>query len=695
MASELKAPDTRNVHQALHGYSDGHRLLSCSTTLKPRDLKTILVMSDVSGPGAIIDDHGYITGYPLVESGLYALARTWAASEMPRPGCVWTHTLLVDFADLATLPDLTLLTHTFRRPTGPANPTNYESALTLGDRPSLPHRIDAAAYDMLRRLLWALYQFPNEGVVAWSDENTISEELVLGLWSQQWPRLRRAFRFCTLSYGDRSGDGIPFDLQFAPARERSLRSRFGRMIDVDRINPEGANWLKHTVDDISRGPEGDLRAFLRQVGGDVTGERGAFVPLCRLHLLLKDFGNRPTAIDEAVAFFEESFGKDHGNTIRTLIVGLAASQPEVIGERALSFLVDNLELLDATDLERNVKQIAARIWSRDPGAVHLLLNAGPPRSYVAESCFKDLSSCDLVKGLRKSQGLAPEILTRRPEIVEEPDFWTIPCPYQGEGFAGITREPDHLDAALRAMLDAKRDDLSTEVVRRFGARQVLRAVAAYRGMSTSDDLSAPVLAWLEAAMIENAQVAEALSSGILRDTATLAAIARHTKPVFVPNEFGDDPWLIAIQNSQGHVSDPEQQYLSAYLLARALGYCSRNQAELIAHVFDTVYFAAFRSKLTDEAWKVVEPSLPWVMPWSDWDRCQRLRNAVVDVFVDRDLWPKAFCRITEDDELFAQLAEIAGEDWRGRRFLKKVRQALEETASNEPSKRLEIIKQVE
>jgi hypothetical protein len=601
----------------------------------------------------------------------------------------------VDFADLATLPDLNLLTHAFRRPTGSANPTNYESALALGDRQSVPLRIDATAHDMLRRLLWALYEYPNEGVVAWSDENTFNEEMLLGLWSQQWPRLRRALRFCTLAYGDRSGEGTPFDLQFAPARERSVRSRFSKMIDVERINPEPADWLEHAVEDISRGPAGDLRAFLRQVGGDVTGEREAFVPLCRLHHSLEDFVNRPTAIDEAVATFEESFGNDHGNTIRTLIVALAASQPEVIGERAFSFVVDNLELLDATDLERNVKQIAARIWSRDPGEIHLLLNAGPPRSYVAESCLKVLSSCDLVRGLHKSQGLDQEILARRPDILEEPEFWTIPCPHQGEGLTAITREPRHLDATLRAMLDAKRGDLSTEVVRRFGARQVLRAVAAYRGMSTSDYLPAPVLSWLEAAMIDNAQVAEALSRGILRDRATLAAIARHTKPAFVPNEFGDDPWLTAINNAQGHVSDPEQQYISAYLLARAFGYCSRNQAELITHVFDTVYFAAFRSKLTDEAWKVVEPWLPWIMWWSDWDRCQRLRAAVVDVFVDRDLWPKAFCRITRDDELFAQLAEIAAENGRGRRFLKKVKEALRETDWNEDSKRLEIIKQVE
>src|SRR5712692_7263106 len=104
MAHDLKDGQRPRVHQALHGYSDGHRLLACSTTLKPKEQKAMLIMSDVSGSGAVIDKAGYLTGYPLPESGMYALARTWPATELPRPGCVWTHTLLIDFSDLALLP---------------------------------------------------------------------------------------------------------------------------------------------------------------------------------------------------------------------------------------------------------------------------------------------------------------------------------------------------------------------------------------------------------------------------------------------------------------------------------------------------------------------------------------------------------------------------------------------------------------
>ncbi|MGJ7918413.1 hypothetical protein ACI48D_23455 [Massilia sp. LXY-6] len=80
------------VHQALHGYSDGHRQLACSARVGPKDTRLMLVMSDVSGPGVAQSGLAYLTGYPLQESGFYALSKTWPAPEMPRPGCVWTHT---------------------------------------------------------------------------------------------------------------------------------------------------------------------------------------------------------------------------------------------------------------------------------------------------------------------------------------------------------------------------------------------------------------------------------------------------------------------------------------------------------------------------------------------------------------------------------------------------------------------------
>src|SRR6267378_2838557 len=107
------------LHHMLHGYEDGHRLLASSL---PRDLaispeaqRALLILSDVSGPSAGEEFEGYFTGY-RVDDRWYAFARTWRAPEMSRPGCVWTHTLLLPRDVLQNVCDPNELIWLFRRP---------------------------------------------------------------------------------------------------------------------------------------------------------------------------------------------------------------------------------------------------------------------------------------------------------------------------------------------------------------------------------------------------------------------------------------------------------------------------------------------------------------------------------------------------------------------------------------------------
>src|ERR1700721_2594328 len=83
------------LHQTLHGYGDGHQLLSSSLQLTREQQWQLLVMSDLSGPSFRAGFDSYLTGYPLEAGRFYCLARTGFAPELSRPGCVWTHTILV------------------------------------------------------------------------------------------------------------------------------------------------------------------------------------------------------------------------------------------------------------------------------------------------------------------------------------------------------------------------------------------------------------------------------------------------------------------------------------------------------------------------------------------------------------------------------------------------------------------------
>src|SRR5438105_14270739 len=164
MAHDLTMHPVVRVQQVLHGYARGHQRLAGIIELRPRDAKMMLVLSDISGPGVKPGDAGYLTGYPLSDSGFYVLARTWAAPEMPRPGCVWTHSLLIDFADLATLADPAALVSLFRRPEA-GNFSSYGRPLSL-DAECSATGLSTGSVEFARRVSWGLYGQPKRRVVA-------------------------------------------------------------------------------------------------------------------------------------------------------------------------------------------------------------------------------------------------------------------------------------------------------------------------------------------------------------------------------------------------------------------------------------------------------------------------------------------------------------------------------------------------
>lgn len=105
------------IHQALHGYQQGHNKISCSMVLPNIDEERMKILSDWSEfAGSIDGDMSYITAYPLSQSNLYVVAKTWYANEMSRPGCVWTHSLIIDLSNIEDSFDFRQLSNCFHRP---------------------------------------------------------------------------------------------------------------------------------------------------------------------------------------------------------------------------------------------------------------------------------------------------------------------------------------------------------------------------------------------------------------------------------------------------------------------------------------------------------------------------------------------------------------------------------------------------
>jgi len=650
------------VHQALHGYNDGHRLISSSLALDAPDARLMLVMSDLSGPGVKPSPAGYLTGYPLEKSGRYVLARTWAAPEMPRPGCVWTHSLIIDNSDLARVMSAQTLLDAFTRPAGMDVQSRYDAPLPLSPhpKPSGIERTERAEF-----LLQALYACPTRQVVAEAGEPLEDERVTTAIWMQQWPRLRRSFGFCTLSGMDRSAKGVALDLQFARENDRQLRSKFPDAVVLDQSVITDA--LRPLLADLAEPASSTLREFLKRTGGDVDGGRRAMRPLCELYMSL--LVSHPPDLASAVSALAalDGDGRPQARSLRTLVTRQAMQAAGQIEDVVFEFLLETLKRSsDPAEQAEIGDRLGVELWRRSPHRFHAALISEGVLGDVASHALAEMQLEQIVSGLQTSGQIASDIAERRPDILKQAAVWRIA--EVDDRLAACISDQD-VGPAAHALLAAGRIGPAATIINRADPADLVRALE-------SDEADPDArLGWLVALCRDLNKTAAALATGQMRRMATIVVIARQTHPDDVPNAYGVDPWVIALRSGTGPLDRSDEDFLAAFLLARALGLQSRSQAELLRYSYTRVHKAFQEKRLSRETENLASSRLGWGA-WLDWDNCSRLRETVTRKFVEYDLEPESFGLLTDDGPLALSLIDEAARTGRGRNYLERVRKAL-------------------
>ncbi|OQS34642.1 hypothetical protein B0T40_15065 [Chromobacterium haemolyticum] len=433
------------------------------------------------------------------------------------------------------------------------------------------------------------------------------------------------------------------------------------------------SWLDDAVSDLARPDASGLRSFIRRIGADVATGRDAFRSLCRLYRLVNAFETCPEAVYNAIELLQNELGSVQARAARAIVAGAAVDQARELDDTSLDFVLQNWGLVDPDILMEGVERIGRTVWNRSPGRLVSLLEGEGGLSMVPKRTFEALSITELVNGLRLEPILAPAVLSHRPDVLTEPSFWSLDLVDIDNAFAMIAVSHELRSKTLAALVTAQRDDLALRAVHEFGSFEVLQAIGSeleQRNGSWGMDR------WVEASVGDPSTIAQYLANGPRKPRALLVALARAIPPDAVPNDIDTDPWLIANEGVTGPLSESDAIYLNAYFLSRALGSRSRNAAELAELGFNTTYMAAASNRLSDEAWRLLEPRLPLSFFWFEWDQCHRIRSGVVDLFIERDLPPNAFARLSMDDQLFMSLADTAVRRKKGRQYLKRVLEAM-------------------
>ncbi len=682
------------VHQTLHGYTDGHRLLATSMPLSTEDRHTLASLSDISGHGGGVTFDDYLSGYP-VRRGLYALARTWNATDVARAGSVWTHTLLIADNDLADVRDLAPLVGLFRRPDG-GDWLPYSTPIELpGERvAAAQHTPPLVSADVVAQVVSRLYDPGTPRAVrVITDDRVPWDPFALACWLQQWPSLRERFTFCTLALGDLRLADAPFALQVVP-RERSANLAPAdeiATVDAGASAPPApsAGWVRETVDDlIADSHNRSLSAFLWRFGDDAGSGRAGLARLADVYAqlgasdaesgsamtgegLTRDGVRRATRL---LGLVGDRFPNpaEAARLKLALFGGAAAPEPRPAGfsEADMLLALAITRAAAAFDAERlAVADRAARLLQTH-GATALRLTQAALE--IGMNPLGEVALGPLLSGAG-GDDLLGRAVARNVGLAAKAGVWAMPVDSRQTLWTAVTSaDPAEVDEAtrigiVRAMLEANCTELADGVVTHFGETAVETVLA---WLAESDPMPRRLdLAWIRLLGRDPAVLlGPVVSEGALHPW-TLSVIAKALDPDSdVVSRIPLDTWLNAATRSANLA--PEPVNFKAFLLAVALDHRGAEAASLAVLAFQPVYDAARQQRLGSVAWSRLQRRVPQIL--RQWDHNERLRRAVAVRFSRGD-WPMTYLPQVVRGELALDL--LLGhclETEAGRRFVVKV-----------------------
>jgi hypothetical protein len=376
-------------------------------------------------------------------------------------------------------------------------------------------------------------------------------------------------------------------------------------------------------------------------------------------------------VEKAIALLSSwNLGESEAQAGRKIVATAALSVADRLDDSAFDFLLGQLKLVQASDLARAAGNVGRSIIRRRPERFARMLEVDEPGIEITRQGLQSASVDELTQGIAEAPTIAGPALRARPELAQQAAFWSRGTGAETELLIVLRNAKDQLPL-LRAMIEGGRLDMADRVASEVGRLAVLRALAT--SLRTNSPDSSDLRRWLQAIARPEA-VAQLFASDTGLPQRLLDMIARVIEPDAVPNEYGEDPWWTAVRMADGDVSGVEANHLRAYLLARSLGWRSRNPAELAQYGFEATYFAAANSCISEQSWHWLDRRLP--TPWFEWDRCRRLRAGVVDLFVERELAPEIFGNLVHARSLLDDLVDYAARTSRGRSYLKLVRAAV-------------------
>jgi hypothetical protein len=571
------------VDQLVFGYRDGHQLLAASTEIGPRLEAELLPHADARFEG---ESEHYLVGTWIEELERFMVARVWPAPEMPRPGAVWTHALLLDRQALREVDLPALVTH-LRRPSL-SDLGSYDSPLEI-DR-GRPVLVDVPEQLMSALCLVGYASPERNAVVIWNGTED-SEQALLALWRRLPAALRPQFSFRTRGRA-RTGRS-PYLVQIAS--ELAGRSASEEVALIDPRFQAEVPWAS-ALGRASLNPADALAAALDHVA---VG-RADSVALAQAWPLIER-EDAPTVL----AWMQANDRPPVLGGLTTALFGAPEPTyriwrlPE--SERIATLL--RSDQLNATNKLLSVDRLEGA-WSSEHKAMLALLDhratlASASEHLLVRSALRSLTDRELV-GRADDAEVLRGILADRPHLLRRPALWR-------------TVDSAKSDALIRDVLVAARGELAKPLVEAEAWSTLARAIDLGEAPGPVADLLArrdpeDLALWSYLMEDSDQELAEYLAKekGARPEALVLAAatLPRRRLPEISLRRWGAAGRMAHIR--EDHVA----QQAAARLLALALGESGENARKLLIDCFGPTSRALEAGTLEPKTRLELEAQLP-------------------------------------------------------------------------------------
>ena len=622
------------LHQTLHGYSNGHHLLASSIDLSDASKRKMDILSDLSGPDLSKGFESYYSGYFLENEQSLVLAKTWYASEMRRPGCVWTHSLLLGLNDIDYLIHQKNLLSLFARPNSQDYFVDY--SMPLEARPLISSQ-NQMSEKKIQYLLWVMlgHEPPNI-VISHNSAEYINE--LLYIWLMCYNDLPPDYSFITGSLSIRSDNTKIISLQFVPnkLRNKVYHSSDGisimkNMDEVKKFPP----WVTFTYEIVINN-EWHSFAMFRGLFGATYKKYKYLTPFIKLYSIFRG-NNGSLNIYESLELIDKVFSTDKidvGNKLmyhyfegaffwwgtdisytNTIIATLKFKWLS-ISDDMLNTLISNGFVEDQTGAKK-VVQYLTKVEDSQVQELYL----GKYAHLLTANLLEKFSDMDY--------SICSVLVTINPSLAECVTIWKQSRGYQ-KGIIDSLKIRKNKDAlnfeVIYTILDNSVYDFASEIYALWGESAIdifLEYLLQFRTLPHQDTQL----------MLELCKAHSGVATLILEKQCSHLSSKQLGILLSIVDPYSDKVTVKPLVNTfkrlnTKDLNSKQRDSLADFYLPMILRSSNSFPDDIVAFAVNNVHERLENIAYPEDKWKRLQHLLPEASWLNQWDKCKRVRKAI-------------------------------------------------------------------